>query len=133
VCVRVCVCVWGGGCKLPNELRLFLTNGGRGCAFHVCPFAELTPRNCVILEKLMVAHLLKKIPDFLESKVHYLFHNSLSLVRILSQMNPLYTLHPPLPETTGFIRVSFFRLPYQRFLCNYLSRVLHALPILLTL
>jgi len=51
----------------------------------------LTPSNRVLLEKLIVTHLIRKIPTFLEPKCSLPCLQNLPLFPILSQMKPVHT------------------------------------------
>jgi hypothetical protein len=55
-------------------------------------YTYLNPCSRVLLEKLLVSQLVKKLPHFMDTEVHYRVHNSLLVAPILSQIDPLYVL-----------------------------------------
>jgi hypothetical protein len=56
---------------------------------------SLTPWSKFLLEKLIITHLVEKVPGFYETQnVQYVVHNSPSLVPILSQMSPVHIITP---------------------------------------
>jgi hypothetical protein len=48
----------------------------------------------VLLDKLTVPQLVQKLPRCMQAAVHYLIHNSLTLVTILNQINTVHALPP---------------------------------------
>lgn len=61
---------------------------------------KITLWSRTLLEKLIVAELLKNIPHFLWNKnVSYCFHNSPPLVPVLSHMIPIHTPKPSFPKS----------------------------------
>jgi hypothetical protein len=95
---------------LHKDLSLFLLNCTQTLTIYPLKL-QLSPWNRVLLEKLIVAQLLKNFsPPSQNQEVHYSGHRTSSLAPLLSQLNPIHVFTPNFTISVRLISILSFHL-----------------------
>jgi hypothetical protein len=93
--------------KLDQNVGLIVIIRMMELIIYACITKVITPWSRVILEKLIVAHLFKKLRLLWNPNVYYRVHKSPPLIHILNKVDLVHTSHP---TYLRLILISFFSL-----------------------